>query len=281
MLAVGLVDAFVIPAIVSLAVVGCNAFRGNLWRRRAHKLARTRDIALPDDLEDHVARVLRNTWLCGLAVNWVYFPLANGIVRLSASATNPDAWFPLVLAAASPYLAVIGYVYAVCVRWRASGQPRVAHLRRLSPWLAFTVSELCAVALGAVCTAVTIGYGLHLVHAAAAWWAACAAGLVAAAAAWWYLATALMDARSNATDQIELGWDDVLRFEQVRSFTRYCAWLPAIYIFMMNQAIALQQQLRAGVTEFSLNWIFVPFVIFWALERTFRQGRRRWRRAWE
>jgi hypothetical protein len=212
--------------------------------------------------------------------NWIALPLLNGIIR-TTTFHGAVAWFPEALAAAPLYLAVLSYSYLLGLRWRASGRPRLAHLGRISPWRAFTPGEAFNLALGFACTASAIGWGLRLTHAAPGWWVACAAGLAVAVAAWWHLVRALMDRRSSASDKIELGWDDVLRFERVRTFTLCCVWLPATWIFFADMGVVTEQALATGAMSFDLNWIFLVAGTWCITMLTFRQGRRQWRCAWE
>jgi hypothetical protein len=271
--------AWVFPGIASLIVIAIFALPRKRWLRGAHRMARIHDIPLPPYLEDRVTRFQRNTYLFGTLVNWIALPLANGIIKRTISA-SPPPWFPEVLAAAPLYLAVLCYSYTLGVRWRASGRPRVAHLGRLSPWRAFTPIEVINVVLGVAGTATAIGYGLRLTHASPGWWAACAAGLAIALVAWWHLVRTLMDRRSSASDKLELGWDDVLRFEQVRGFTMVFAWLPATYILFADQGIVSGQAIAAG-GGFDFGWMYLVAAIWFLTFLTFRQGRLLWRRAWE
>jgi hypothetical protein len=268
------------PAISCLISIAIWGFRPKKWRQRARRLARTRGIQLPPYLEQRVSRFLRNSWIVGLLVNWIAFPLSNGIIKTTAF-HGAVAWFPEVLAAAPLYLAVLCYSYLLGVRWRASGRPRLAHLGRISPWQAFTAGEVFNLTFGFACIAAAMGYGLRLAHAAPGWWVACAAGLAVAVAAWWHLVLALIERRSSASDMLELGWDDVLRFERVRTFTLGCAWLPATYIFLADLSVQNEQALAAGAMGFDFSWIYLVAGIWCITMLTFRQGRRLWRRAWE
>jgi hypothetical protein len=89
-----------------------------------------------------------------------------------------------------------------------------------------------------------------------------------------------MDRRSSASDELELGWDDLLRFEQVRMFTLGCAWLPATYIFLADEGVVNERALAAG-TSADLSWMFYVPAVWVVVFLTFRQGRQLWRRAWE
>jgi len=127
--------------------------------------------------------------------------------------------------------------------------------------------------------------GLRYVRAPATWWLACAAALSAAFAAWRYAATSLMSRPSSASDAIELGWDDLLRFRRVRAVTAGAAWAPAAYLYlidcMMSSAFG-QQTTAPGEVGYQLRWwpIIAPIAVALLLARVFRQGRHLWRRAW-
>jgi len=109
--------------------------------------------------------------------------------------------------------------------------------------------------------------------------------LAAAFAAWRYAATSLMNRPSSASDAIELGWDDLLRFRQVRAVTAGAAWAPAAYLYlidcMMPSAFG-QQTTAPGEVGYQLRWwpIIAPIAVALLLARVFRQGRHLWRRAW-
>jgi hypothetical protein len=148
------------------------------------------------------------------------------------------AWFPWILAGLPLYWAILCFVLSLWPRWKASGGYRVAHLGGSRVRQAFTPAEFTAVVIGAVLSAALGAWRLWYVAAPVTWWLACAAALAAAFAAWRYAATSLMSRPSSASDAIELGWDDLLRFRQVRAVTAVAAWATAIFVYLTDCAMS-------------------------------------------
>ncbi len=123
-------------------------------------------------------------------------------------------------------------------RWKASNRYRVTHLGRMSARHAFTPAEFATVILGAVLGLALSAWGLRYVAASAMLWLACAAASGVAFVTWHHAARCIMNRPSSASDEIELGWDDLLRFRQVRVFTVGAAWAPAIFVYMLDCTMA-------------------------------------------
>jgi hypothetical protein len=264
--------------------------RKHMWIKRAHKLAASSDIALPGLIADRVARFLRDEFLFGQLVTLLTLPPLVTVLAGDQAHRYWARWFPWILAGLPLYWAIVCFVLSLWPRWKASGGYRVTHLASLPVRQAFTPAELTAVIIGAVFGAAFGAWGLWYVAAPTTWWLVCAAAWAAAFAASHYAATSVMNRPSSASDEIELGWEDVLRFRQVRSITAAVAWAPTIFLYLidwlMSSAFGRETTAHcaAGVCEVSYQvqlWpIFAPLVAGLLLSRVFRQGRQLWRRAW-
>ena len=275
---IGYPIAFAIHAVIAV-------LRRQVWIRRAHKLAARSDIALPGPLAGRVARFLRNEFLFGQLVTVLAVPLLTAVLVGAEAHRNWATWFPPILAGLPLYWAILCFVPSLWPRWKASGGYRVAHLGSLPVRQAFTPAEFTAVVIGAVLSAALGAWGLWYVAAPATWWLACAAALAAAFAAWHYAATSLMNRPSSASDAIELGWDDLLRFRQARALTAVTAWAPAIFVYLMDcmMSSAFAQKMTApGEVGYQVQWwpVIVLIAVGLLLAQVFRQGRHLWRRAW-
>lgn len=253
------------------------AFRRRSWIRRAHKLAASSDIALPDPLAPRVARFLRNEFLFGLLVTWVSVSPLIGILTPYARRYMAAQSFPWILAGLPLACVCLSYALTVWPRWRASGASRVTHLGHMTIRQAFTPAEATVAIFGVVFAAVTSGWGLWQVAAPAWGWIVCTAAFGAGAFAWWHATSAIMSRPSSASDEIELGWDDLLRFRNVRGLTIAAAWLPAILVFVADYQLAF---LLNGSQTVELR-PFLPTIAAAVIAfRVFRQGRELWRQAW-
>lgn len=256
------------------------AFRDSTWARRAHKLAAKSDMALPGPLVPKVARFLRDSWLFGSLMLWICEPLV--LTAVGGPYDRPDStrWLPWVVTGLPILMAGFAYALTVWPRWKASGSTRVTHLRRLTVRQAFTFSEASVTIAGVVIATAAGGWGLWLASAPVWRWAAFAAACGVALTAWWASAKAVMGRASNASDDIELGWDDLIRFSRVRSMTIGAAWLPALCIIAADWNAAASQP---GPTPqfYTPAW---PFYLLSAacvvLYLIYQQGRKLWRQAW-
>jgi hypothetical protein len=253
------------------------AFRRNAWARKAHKLAAKSDIALPGQLVATVARFQRDSYLFGLLILWIYQPAVTTAIEQPYGPRAWAHWLPWVVTA-QPILCV-GATYALTAwpRWKASGVGRVTHLRPATVRLAFTFSEAAMALIGAVLAGGAGGWGLWLASAAPVWWVIFAATCGIAVTAWSASARAIMHRPSSASNEIELGWDDLIRFSRVRAMTVSAAWLPAIIIFLADCYVASP----AATTASQPLWpLYLPVAVLVVLYLVFRQGRMRWRQAW-
>lgn len=275
---IGYSIAFVIHAVIAV-------FRKRMWIRRAHKLAARSDIALPGPFADRIARFLRNEFLLGQLLTVLTTPLLVATVVGADAHQNWAARFPWILVGLPLYWATFCFVISLWPRWKASGGYRVTHLGSLPVRQAFTPAELIAVVIGAILSTALGAWGLWYVAAPATWWLACAAALAAAFATCRYAATSIMNRPSRASDAIELGWDDLLRFRQVRGVTAGTAWGPAAFMYLidcMMSSAFFQKTTAPGEVSYQIRWwpIIVPIVVGVLLFQVFRQGRHLWRRAW-
>jgi hypothetical protein len=255
------------------------------WIKQAHKLAEKSDIALPAYLEWRVARFLRGQYMTGALLNALFFPLLSAFLWPSESLTSPaeygrpigwTPWYPGLVAGLPLFWIGFCLLFMAWPRWRASGSERVTHLGAASSVSeAFTTSEVAAIVVGAIVAVAVGAWGLWLLHAAAPWWALCAGGYVAALAAWWYAAAAAMNRPSNASDILELGWDDMFRFMNVRALTMSVPWMTAAFLLLTDTLID-----SPPVSFWPLYMIAIMTVVLY-LYLVFRQGRHLWRRAWK
>ena len=204
--------------------------RKRMWLRRADKLARQSDIALPSSIEDRVARFLRYEFLYGQFMTVLTVPALSALLVIPVAHPNWARWSPWILVGLPLYLIIVSVAMSLWPRWKASSRYRVTHLGRMWARHAFTPAELATVILGAVLGLALSAWGLRYVAASAMLWLACAAASGVAFVTWHHAARYIMNRPSSASDEIELGWDDLLRFRQVRVFTVGAAWGPAIFV---------------------------------------------------
>jgi hypothetical protein len=249
----------------------------------AHRLARRVDIALPLWMEDRVVGFLRNQYLFGLLVTWLAVPPL--VTVLTAQLTAHDnlrywaARFPWMIAGMPLFWIATCLAVSAWPRWRASGASRVTHLRpRETVWQAFTRTERAALVLGLLMTAAVDALGLRQVHAAISWWVVCAAALAGSAGLCWHAAAVMMNRPSSASDILELGWDDLLKFHLVRGLVAVAAWMPVLVLAPIE---AILRDALGHANGFSLVPEELDLVLVAALFLVFRQGRHRWRRACE
>jgi hypothetical protein len=256
-----------------------------LWVRKARKLALQSDIALPQPLVARAARFLRNEMVLSQFFTSLTVPLMDGFLIPIAAHESWAASLPWLLASASLYVAVACFVVSLWPRWKASGEYRITHLDRLPVRRAFTPAEYAAVNAGLVFSAALTAWGLWYVAASPLWWLGCAAALAGAVAVGRFTADRIMSRPSSASDSLELGWDDLLRFRQVRGLMIGLAWGSAALAYLID-AVASSAFVTGtpipGGESYQFNWwpIVVPVIVIVVLYRVFRQGRRLWRQAW-
>jgi hypothetical protein len=223
--------AAVVAAVVVVIILVLEKQR---WISQARNLAEQSDIALPGPLAGRVARFLRGQFLVGQ----LGFALASSLVWTAVfRGGEPGFWavrFPWFLAGVPLSCAVCGFARGLWPRWQAPGGYRVTHLGSLSVRQAFTRAEVTALVIGVACSAAAGAGGLWYIRAPATWWLACAAAMAAVPAAWRYAAASVMKRPSSASDAIELAWDDMLRFRQVREMTACVAWGPALLVYLAD-----------------------------------------------
>ncbi|MBO0823884.1 MAG: hypothetical protein J2P27_08505 [Actinobacteria bacterium] len=240
------------------------------WSRMAHKLAANSDIALPEPLVGRVARFLRaQARLAGLA---------GPITAITVALVPPEkqmnwaVWLPWVVAGLPLVSAGSCYALARWPRWTVSGLGLVTHRRSVQLRQAFTSAEVTVTVVGALVAAAAGSWGLRLVRATPLWWDAWVAAYAVAVLVWWATTRTVMSRPSRADDMIELGWDDVIRFYQVRGLTVAIAWLPAVCLVLID---------GAATPQVGAPWVLLPVIAaFVVVMVVFRQGRQLWRRAW-
>lgn len=262
---------------LGVIVVPILLLRRQTWVHRADRLARQSDIVLPLWIEDDVIRFLRYEFLYSQLVTALILPPMNLVTGFLVAPQNRAHWLPWFLIGLPLYWTVVSFLISLGPRWKASTRYRVTHLGRMSVRHAFTPSEFAAVIIGAVLSVALTAWALRHAAAPATWWVACAAAFGVAFAVWLRAAESVMNRPSSASDEIELGWDDLLRFRQVRVLTIGATWGPAVVVYLID--------LLTGFTSSAnghSSWlpILLPVVALVLLTRLFRQGRNRWRRAW-
>jgi hypothetical protein len=255
------------------------------WISRARGLAEWSDIALPGPLAGRVARFLRGQFLVGQPWLVVALPLAWTAVFSGGQPGTWAAWFPWFLAGVPLSCAIFGFARGLWPRWQAPGGYRVTHLGSVPVRQAFTRAEGIALVTGVACSAAAGAGGLWYIRAPATWWLACAAAMAAALATWRHAAASVMKRPSSASNAIELAWDDLLRFRQVRDMTACAAWGPALLVYLadciMSSAFFHTTPAPGMVRADLIGWsLLVPVVILVVLAVVFRQGRHLWRQAW-
>jgi hypothetical protein len=258
------------------------AFDRRHWLKQAHKLARNSDIALPPHLEQRVARFLREQYVFGLLVSWLVVP---PLVTVSVSPLDYHTraawlrWYPWAFAGMPAFWILFALIVSAWPRWRASNRGRVTHLGNpLSVRQAFTPGEHATLVIGVLGGLALGAWGLWRLHAPVSYWVVCAAAYVGAVGAWWQAATTIMNRPSSASDILELGWDDLLRFQHVRVLTAAAAWTPALLLLLLDAAMSSDLSNPLNLELWPIGFVALLAVVLYLV---FRQGRHLWRQAWE
>ena len=255
------------------------AFRENMWIQRAYRLAGQSNIALPTHLVWRVARFLRGEFLFSMPLLGAATVFFNVVALGDNTQQQRDwtLWFPWILAGMPLFYTANLFVVTAWPRWKASSARRVTHLGGIPIREAFTPAEFAVLLIGPVFGVAFGAWGLWRVAAPAVWWVACPVAFGAGVVAWWYAARGVMSRPSSASDEVELGWDDLLRFRAVRELTQGSAWLPPLMLALVDSFMARQLDREPGFQFWPYVVVGVAFLLVY---RTFRQGRQLWRRAW-
>jgi hypothetical protein len=252
------------------------------WLKQAHNLARNSDIALPPYLEWQVARFLREQYVFGLAFNWLVVPPLVTAYAWPLDYQTRAAWlrwYPWAFAGMPTLWILFALIVSAWPRWQASGRGRVTHLGNpMSVRQAFTPVEHATLVMGVLGGLTLGGWGLWRLHAPISYWVVCTAAYVGAVGAWWRPATIMMNRPSSASDILELGWDDLLRFQRVRVLTAAVAWLPALVLLPLDAIMSSDHSNSLSLDLWPIGFVALLAVV---LYQVFRQGRHLWRRAWE
>lgn len=254
------------------------AFRDSMWIKRAYRLAGQSNIALHAHLAGRVARFLRAQYLFSVPVlSMVIVVFEFAVIGDNTRQRDWTSRFPWILAGMPLFYTAYLFAATLWPRWKASGARRVTHLRTMPVREAFTPAEFAMVLIGPVFGVAFGAWGLWRVDAPALWWVACQLAFGAGLLAWWYAARHIMNRPSSASDEGELGWDDLLRFRAVRDLTVGAAWLPPLVLLLIDDFMSWQLD-----QEHSLQlWPYLVIIVAGLhLYRTFRQGRQLWRQAW-
>ncbi|MDT5068607.1 MAG: hypothetical protein QOK02_4762 [Mycobacterium sp.] len=240
-----------------------------LWRAYAEKLGRDYGIAVRDDVVVQVADYLR--WQSSLGTVAAVITTMYLLLTLS-----DDGFHPL---SARGYLSILVLAVAIygCAivsglrSWNRGKGGRVAHLTRPTAWQLFTAIERALLATGAGFAAVAGYWSLwHAeAHGLAALWLL---GLLLDGAVGSWALRRVLNRRSHARDDLELGWDDVLRHKEGRNLTGLVVWPPTAIAFLLTTRTAIQS---GNLLPFGVVAITALLIT-----RTFRRGRQLWRRPW-
>jgi hypothetical protein len=252
------------------------------WLKRAHKLARNSGITLPPYLERRVARFLWEQYVFGLSWNWLIGPPVITAFTLSLGYDTRAAWlrwYPWVFGGMPAFWMISALFISAWPRWRASGSGRVTHLGRpMSVRQAFTPVERATLVIGVPGGLVLGAWGLWRLDAPLSYWVLCAAAYVGAMGACWPVATIMMNRPSSASDILELGWDDLLRFQRVRVLTATVAWAPVLVLLLVDAFMSSDLSNSLSIEFWPFEFVAVLAVVLYLV---FRQGRHLWRQAWE
>ena len=266
----------VVLAAVGIALVTGPALVGKRgWRSQAHKLAKKNDIALPDKIEVRVARWLKVRYVLTASVVMVIASLLDAAhTRFSgpSAVRMSSALFTMTLLALPLAVLVVGFIAAL-PRWNRDRERRVAHFTQATVAEIFTDVERLMLALGGILTATVSAWGLHYVGSNTWWYLWIVPVGIATVCGRWSVNVTL-SRPSAATDTLELGWDDLLRFQRAREVAISAAWGPALAIGLIDYAAVPHKTFD----------LLLPFLVLsaciTAVGVPYRQGRDLWRNAW-
>lgn len=274
-----LVGVTISAAVVSVVVL-IVATRRHRLLRDAHKLAMAADIELPDRLVPLVVRFQRRRAMVAVLASALTTVV---VTALMLPGTGPKHWgraLPLSVTLL-PCLLVVGCLVVASApprRRESSNGWQVSHRAQLSPRSAFTATEWLVLGLGVPVAAGAAGWGLWRVGAPVAWWAGWSAAFGLGGVVCWRSAVAVMLRPGGAGDVVELGWQDVLRFERVRGMLLAACWVQPILVLCLDSLVSSP---RRVVAPAAAQWPFLlDSAISLMLLVVFRQGRRQWRQAW-
>lgn len=248
------------------------AFALSFSTDRTDRMAKTLDLALPHALQLRLNIFLRRRGLIRAVVVFlfaqVYFLSQSDVGAQSARAAEL-VWLPTCVWAGA---------FAACLlpRWRSEGPTRLAHLQRFSVRDAISQSELVAIVLTYPIGAGIAGWALW--RAGDPWrtWFWLPAVVIAAqAVATLGVCHFVMHARAASSDLLELAWDDVLRFDRVRSMLAVSSFATLFFIAAAASDVA---NLKPP--------FFVTFMVASGFAAGFRwywqrsPARANWRRSW-
>jgi hypothetical protein len=252
------------------------ANRKKRWVARAHRLARESGIDLPSSLEDRVAMRLRSQWLASL----MFYPLFMGPWYFLVFSTDIQGatfwrtWFPRLAMLLPIFCVVVSFSTVVVARWNTPRSTRLSHFRIIRLREAFTPAESYTLVTGVGVTGAVVAWGLLQTHSPVRWWILDFATFALAGAVWWFMEIAILRHPSTASDELELGWDDVLRFRRVRGLAIGAAWLPPFFVFLLDFVAHQHPTHLQGATLWP---VYVPIAVGGGVYMVFRQGRHLWR----
>lgn len=244
------------------------------WVQAAEKTATESGIACRPDITVRLAKHLRRQELIGELVGLPLMLLVVSIDPIgSALDGRPDPARLVESLVALPWLLVVGGVIVALPAWNKARLKRVAHLDAARLRYSFTVGEWRVLGAGA---AVGLGAGcwaLARASASGAWWSIWLASLAAYILTSWWAIRIMMRRPAQASDDLELVWDDVVRHGQVRAVTLAAVWLPTVFAVTIWCALVFP----AG----NLLPLYGLAAAGYLLFRFFKRGDQLWRRAWE
>lgn len=259
---------FWMPALVVLVLI---------MRRPAYRLADSWNLTLTPELNKRMNRFLRLRTSLRVILLALFSQLLLAAILLKPDSPGSHALFIVLLAGG---IWVSALAVSLWPRWKSRGSTRMAHLRRLRLTDTVTRPEIAAIACAYALGAVLAGWGIRL--AAAPWrgWFWLPAVLVAGQAAITVtICSRMMNAPAAGGDAIELAWDDVLRFERVRSLLAISSF-ATLYIIAVFVADMAKIQAKSLPTEILLALVLSLLLSGFIRLRDKSSARTNWRRAW-
>jgi hypothetical protein len=264
-----IVVIFGIPALAALVVV--------TMRRPAERLARDVNLALTPEIGKRLDRFLRlrNSLRAILLVLLSQLVLATTV---GDPGSHRSQALVMLLLPGGIWISVVAV--SLWPRWKSRGPVRMAHLRRLHLRDTVTTLEIAAIAGAYAMGAALAGWALW--HAGTQWrqWFWLPAALLAGQAV---ISIAIcgrvMNAPAAGGDSLELAWDDVLRFDRVRSLLETSSFATLAWI-AINAADVAKIQARSLPAHLLLGAVIGLLASGYVILRDRSPARDNWRKSW-
>lgn len=256
-----------IPALVGVVLI---------MRRPAHKLARSWNLALTPELNKRLNRFLR----LRSSLRIFLLVLLSQLLLLTALLPDSRRSQALFIVLLPGGIWISALAVSLLPRWKSRGTIRMAHLRRLRLKDTVTRLEIGASAGAYALGAVLAGWALW--YAGTPWreWFWLPAILLAGQATLTItICKRVMNAPAAAAGALELAWDDVLRFERVRSLLSTGSF-GTLYFITANAAGMAKVQAGSDHSQMVLTVALGLLVCGFIRLRDKSPARDNWRRAW-